>query len=145
MINNLQKILKKNTEIFALFILILISIISTTYFNYSKSKIINNYVNSINNIYFKKTLNHFINNLEPRFSKINHTISTGETFDIILKNYNVDNDEIEIIKKTLSKKIDLNKLDTSQKIKFTLDQSNNKRIQTSQNFKKTLLVETLQG
>ena len=126
MINNLQKILKKNTEIFALFILILISIISTTYFNYSKSKIINNYVNSINNIYFKKTLNHFINNLEPRFSKINHTISTGETFDIILKNYNVDNDEIEIIKKTLSKKIDLNKLDTSQKIKFTLDQSNNK-------------------
>ena len=125
MINSLQKILKKNTEILALFVLILITVVSTTYFNYNKNKIINNYVDSFNNIYFKKTLNHFINNLEPRFSKINHTISPGETFDKILKNYNVNSDEIEIIKKTLSKKVDLNKLNTSQKIKFILDQSNN--------------------
>ena len=125
MINSFQKILKKNTEIVALFILILISVISTTYFNYSKDKIINNYVDSFNNIYFKKTINHFINNLEPRFSKIDHIISPGETFDIILKNYNVDNEEIKIIKETLSKKVNLNKLNTSQKIKFILDQSNN--------------------
>ncbi len=125
MINSFQKILKKNTEIVALFILILISVISTTYFNYSKDKIINNYVDSFNNIYFKKTVNHFINNLEPRFSKIDHIISPGETFDIILKNYNVDNEEIKIIKETLSKKVNLNKLNTSQKIKFILDQSNN--------------------
>ena len=125
MINSLQKILRKNTEILALFILILISVISTTYFNYNKDKIINNYVDSFNNIYFKKTLNHFINNLEPRFNKINHTISPGETFDTILKSYNVNNDEIKIIKETLSKKVNLNKLNTSQKIKFILDQSNN--------------------
>ena len=125
MINTLRKILKKNTEILALFILILITVISTTYFNYNKHKIMNNYVNSLNNIYFKKTLNHFINNLEPRFSKINHNISPGETFDVILKNYNVNNDEIKIIKETLSKKVNLNKLNTSQKIKFILDQSNN--------------------
>ena len=125
MINSLQKIIKKNAEILALFILILITVISTTYFNYSKDKIINNYVDSFNNIYFKKTLNHFINNLEPRFNKINHNISPGETFDVILKNYNVNNDEIKIIKETLSKKVNLNKLNTSQKIKFILDQSNN--------------------
>ena len=125
MINTLRKILKKNTEILALFILILITVISTTYFNYNKHKIMNNYVNSLNNIYFKKTLNHFINNLEPRFNKINHTISPGETFDVILKNYNVSSDEIKIIKETLSKKVNLNKLNTSQKIKFILDQSNN--------------------
>ncbi len=126
MINNFQKILKKNTEILALFILIVVSIISTTYFNYNKNKIINVYVESFNNIYFKKTINHFIDNLEPRFNKINHPISQGETFDIILKKYNVDKDEIKMIKETLSKKVNLNKLNTTQKIKFILDQSNNK-------------------
>ena len=125
MINSLQKILKKNIEIFALFILILISVISTTFFNYNKNKIINNYVDSFNNVFFKKTINHFIDNLEPRFSKINHIISPGETFDIILNNYNIDKSEIKIIKEALSKKVNLNKLNTTQKIKFILDQSNN--------------------
>ena len=126
MINNLQKILKKNTEIIALFILILISVISTSYFNYNKDRIIKNYVETFNNIYFKKTLNHFIDSLEPRFYKVSHNISAGETFDTILKKYNVNKDEIKTIKETLSKKVNLNKLNTSQKIRFILDQSNNK-------------------
>jgi len=125
MINNLQKILKKNTEILALFILILISVISTSYFNFNKDRIIKNYAEASNNIYFKKTLNHFIDNLEPRFNKISHNVSAGETFDTILKKYNVSKDEIKTIKETLSKKVNLNKLNTTQKIRFILDQSNN--------------------
>ena len=125
MINNLQKILKKNTEILALFILILISVISTSYFNFNKDRIIKNYAEAFNNIYFKKTLNHFIDNLEPRFNKISHNVSAGETFDTILKKYNVSKDEIKTIKETLSKKVNLNKLNTTQKIRFILDQSNN--------------------
>ena len=125
MIQNLQKLLKKNTEILALFLLILISIISTTYFNYSKEKVINNYISSINNVYFKKTINHFLNNLEPRYKKIYHNISSGETFNNILEGYNVEEKEIIEIKKILSKKVNLNKLKTDQKIQFTLDQSNN--------------------
>ena len=125
MIQGIQKLLKKNTEILALFFLILISVISTTYFNHSKEKVINNYIISLNNIYFKKTIKHFLDNLEPRYKKIYHNISSGETFDIILNNYDVDEKEISEIKKTLSKKINLNKLNTDQKIQFTLDQSNN--------------------
>ena len=125
MIQNLQKLLKKNTEILALFLLILISIISTTYFNYSKEKVINNYISSINNVYFKKTINHFLNNLEPKYKKIYHNISSGETFNSILEGYNVKEKEINELKKVLSKKVNLNKLKTDQKIQFTLDQSNN--------------------
>ena len=104
MIQNLQKLKNKNTEIFALFILILISIISTTYFNYSKEKVINNYINSINNVYFKKTVNHFLNNLEPRYKKIYHSISPGESFNKILENYSVEEREINEIKKLYLKK-----------------------------------------
>ena len=42
-----------------------------------------------------------------------------------MNNYNIDKSEIKIIKEALSKKVNLNKLNTTQKIKFILDQSNN--------------------
>ena len=75
---------------------------------------------------FKKTANHFLNNLEPKFKKIRHKISVGETFDNILKNYSISKNEINVIKEKISKKININKLNTSQKIYFKVDQSNNK-------------------
>jgi len=116
---------KRNTEIVALGILLIVTIISTTYYNNSKKKIYFNYKNIISNIYLKKTVNHLFDNLEPRFKVINHKVSNGETFDNILGLYSIRGKEIKEIKKKLSNKINLNKLNTNHKIKFTLDQSNN--------------------
>ena len=118
--------IKKNAEIIALSLLLLITIIFTTYYNYSKQKIFNNYKNTINNVYLKKTINHILNNLEPRFKKIEHTVSSGETFDNILENYFVKKDEINIIKKKLMTDVNINKLNTDQKFSFVIDQTNNK-------------------
>ena len=117
--------LKNKNEILALSLLILITVISTTYHNYTKNKITNNYNDIIYNIYFKKTLNYFFNSLEPKYKKINHQIKIGETFDGILESYSVNRDEINKIKKKLSNKININKLNTDQKILFTIDQSKN--------------------
>ena len=125
MIVNLKKIINRYTEIVALTLLLIITIISTTYYNYSKKKIYNNYKNIINNIFLKKTINHIFDNLEPRFKKINHKISAGETFNNILEQYSVNQKEITQIKKQLSKKINLNKLNTNHKIEFTMDQTTN--------------------
>ena len=125
MINKIKFHLKKNTEIVALFLLIIITIISTTYYNYSKKKIYFNYKNTIDNVYLKKTFNHFFDNLEPKFKKINHNVSAGETFNNILEKYSVQKKEISEIKKKLIKKVNLNKLNTNQKIEFTIDQKNN--------------------
>ena len=124
MLNKLKSLIKKNTEIFALCVLVIITIISTNYYNFNKIKIFNEYKNLINNVYLKKTAENIINNLEPKFKKINHQISTGETFDNILIKYSIDNSEIEEIKKILSKNININKLNTSQKIQITIDQKN---------------------
>ena len=84
MLEKIKIKIKKNTEIFALSILIMITVISTTFYNQSKKKIINNYKSTINNVYLKKTLNHFFDNLEPKFKVINHKITSGETFQNIL-------------------------------------------------------------
>ena len=118
-------ILKKNSEILILTLLILIVTIFTLHFNHNKKINNKNYINLINNIYLKKTLNNIFDNLEPKYKKINHKVRSGETFDKILDNYSVNKIEISIIKKKLSRKIDLNKMNVMQNIQFTLDQSNN--------------------
>ena len=125
MINKIKVIVKKNSEIFALSILILVTVISTNYYNFNKNKILKEYKNLINNVYLKKSVDNLFSNLEPKFKKINHRIVEGETFDNILKNYSVKETEIIEIKKRLKKKVNLNKLSTSQRIKFTIDQTNN--------------------
>ena len=117
--------IKNKNELLALGSLLIITIISTTYYNYTKNNIITNYKNTINNVYFKKTTSHFFNSLEPKFKKINHKVTVGETFNSILENHNIDKEEIFEIKQKLSEKVNLNKLNTNQKLYFTIDQSSN--------------------
>ena len=123
----LKKILlKQKVEVKALVFLILLSAFFTTYFNFEKNKKNETLNNLIENIYLKKSLNHIVDNLEPKYEKINHKVKLGETFDKILENYLIDKLEIEKIKKSLQKKININKLNTKQIIQFSLDKSNNK-------------------
>ena len=126
MVKNLKYKFKKNFEIFGLIIVIIITTISTSYYNYNKKLNENTYNNFIDNIYFKKTLNHIVENLDPKYKKIKHKVSSGETFDKILENYEIEKDEIIKIKGSLKKKINLNKLNTKQSILFTIDKTNNK-------------------
>ena len=129
-LNKIQKLIKRNTEIAFLLLLIVITITSTTFYNNKKITISENYKTTINNIYFKKTIDHIFNNLSPRYKSINHKISKGETFDKILNNYSVPVGEINKIKKILNKDYNLNNLKTNLIIKFRIDESNNKKITT---------------
>ena len=112
-------------EIFALTILIIITSIFTIYHNQTKDRINNNYKKMIENFYFKKTVNHFFGKFEPRFKKISHKVREGETFTSILDFYSLDKKEILLIKGKINEKINLNKLNTNQKILFTVDQTDN--------------------
>ena len=116
---------KKNLEIFGLVLLILFTAIITTYFNSTKKENLEIYNNFVDNIYFKKTLTHIVENLEPKYKKIKHKIKSGETFDKILENYQIQKREISIIKNALKKKVNLNKLNTKQIIEFSLDKTTN--------------------
>ena len=124
MLKKIRLNLKKNLEIFSLGLLIVITITFTSYYNYNKKNIFSNYSNLLDNVYFKKSFSQILDNLEPRFKKIEHKIKVGETFDNILEEYLVEKSEIEQIKKELGKKINLNKLNVNQKISFTIDQTN---------------------
>ena len=116
---------KIQKEIFALIILIIISTVFTLYHNFTKKEINNNYKQIIENVYFKKTINHLFDKFEPRFKKITHKIEIGETFDSILQNYSIRKKEIEILKNSLSEKVNLDKLKENQNLYITIDQSEN--------------------
>ena len=126
MLKNFKYKIIKKPQILILIILIFITTISTAFFNYKKDIIEQNNDSFFNNVYLKKTLNHIIDNLEPKYKKFDHKIKSGETFDKILKNYSIDQEEINKIKKNLKKKVNINKLNTKQKIWFSLDQTTNK-------------------
>ena len=127
-LNKLIKLVKKNTEIFLLCLLLIFTIFSTTIFNNKKLETNENYKEVINNIYFQKSLKQIFNNLKPRYKSIDHKISSGETFDKILNNYSIPSNEILDIKKSLSSDYNLSNLKSNLDIKFTIDQSNNKKI-----------------
>ena len=126
--NKIIKIIKKNIEITFLFLLLLITILSTNIYNEKKVFIDENYKNLINNIYFQKSINQIFDNLVPRYKNIDHKISSGETFDKILNNYSIPNEEINQIKKKLNSDYNINNLQPNLEIKITIDQSNNKKI-----------------
>ena len=126
--NKIIKIIKKNIEITFLFLLLLITISSTSIYNEKKVLIDENYKNLINNIYFQKSINQIFDNLVPRYKNIDHKISSGETFDKILNNYSIPNEEINQIKKKLNSDYNINNLRPNLEIKITIDQSNNKKI-----------------
>ena len=126
--NKIKRLIKKNIEITLLFLLLIITIASTKIYNNKKILINENYKDVINNIYFQKSVSQIFDNLKPRYKSIEHKISSGETFDKILNNYSIPNENILEIKKNLNSDFNLNNLKTNLDIKFTIDQSNNKKI-----------------
>ena len=126
MLKKIKSSLLNNLNIFGLILLIIFTIIVATLSDHQKKLSKNQHNNIIDNIYFKKTLNEIVNNLEPRYKKYNHKIKSGETFDKILNSYSINKDEVNAIKQSLSKKVNINKLNTNQKIIIILDKTNNK-------------------
>jgi murein DD-endopeptidase MepM/ murein hydrolase activator NlpD len=126
--NKVIKLIKKNVEITFLLLLLSLTISSTTFYNNYKKLINKNYIDVINNIYFQKSVTQIFNNLTPRYKSVDHKISSGETFDKILNKYSISNEEILEIKKSLNSDYNLSNLKTNLDIKFTIDQSNSKKI-----------------
>ena len=129
-LNKLKNQINKNMEIFFLFLLIIITIISTTFYNSKKIVVNENYKEIINNIYFQKSINHIFDNFSPRYRVIEHKVLQGEAFDKILRNYSIPDNEIVKIKKTLNSSFNLNTLKATSILKFTIDQSDNNNVTT---------------
>ena len=119
----------KYGEFIFLFLLILISIFSTTLYNNSKKKIVNEYQDLFENIYFKRSVKKLFSSAQPRFLGIRHIVKSGESLNSILSNHEISDGEIKIIVEKLRKKTKSKVLFVDMKIDFVLDTENNSIIE----------------
>ena len=118
--------ISKNLEFIFVLILIIISIAITFIYNSSKNYSEKQYINLLNNLYFKKTANNFFNDLSPKYQKIEHTVQKNESINSIFKSNNLPDLEINLILDSLKTNKIKNILKINQKILFTINKSNNK-------------------
>ncbi len=127
-LSRIQRVIKKNLEFTFLIILLIVTIFSVRIYNINKNVVNENYIKLINNTYFQKSIKHVFDNLKPKSVNITHKVSEGETFNKILKNYQIPKDEVQKIINILSKENKVNKLKANQIIKFTIDKTENNKI-----------------
>ena len=127
-LSKLKKLMNKNQELLLLISTTLIVVLLMQAFNFIKEERKKHLFGILNNIYFEKTLENVIKNLDPKYINIEHKIFPGETFNNILIKYQVPLKEINKIKKVLSKKNNINKLKNNLVIKFTVDLTDSGKI-----------------
>ena len=114
--------LTKKIEYILFSLLILITVIFISFHNQKKENNNKKFNDLIDNIYLEKTFNNVFNSFEPRYLKIEHKITKGQSFEGILQNYNISNREINEIIKILKKHVNLNNIKINNYIDLTTDQ-----------------------
>ena len=83
---------------------------------------------AIENIYLKKTINEITKNLKPRYTNINYISKSGDTYENIINNLDIDNAEKKIILSSILKEKSIKILKVNQKFYFKIDNLNNKKV-----------------
>ena len=124
-INPFRFDIKKNFEVFFVLIIILITTIITNLYNESKKIYEKRYISLINNLYFQKTINHIIDEIQPKLEYIEYRVSQNDSLNSIFVENNVSKNEASILEKNLKKNNSFKSLRVGQIIKFTVDRTNN--------------------
>ena len=121
--------IKKNTEVFLLILLLIVSTLIIQIYNSQSKKVDNEYIKVLRNTYFKKTITHIFFNLTPRYEQIDYSVKSGQTLRDILREFSVKDEEIKKIFAVLSKK-ETNTIRSKQILNIVLDNTdkNNKKI-----------------
>ena len=117
--------IKQNFEVFFVLLIILITTIITQLYNESKKNYEKRYITLINNLYFQKSVNHFINEIQPKFEYVEHRVSQNESLNSIFIKNNIPNTEAFLIEKNLKENKSFKNLRVNQLLSFTIDRSNN--------------------
>ena len=115
-------LIRKNTEVFLLILLLVISTLIIQLYKHQSNQIDNEYLKILRNTYFKKTINHVFFNLTPKYEEIDYSVKSGQTLKDILKEFSVKNEEIKKIFSILDKK-DTNRIRSKQILNIVLDNS----------------------
>ena len=100
---------------------------SIQYNNYSKAKKEIEFVKLTKNEYFRQSANFILDNLKSNYLNISHKVKKNENFNQILKNYEIQPKEIEIIQNEISKYSNINKIKIDTQLFLTIQKNKNKK------------------
>ena len=80
-----------------LFLLILITVFVTYFYDLNKKKQISFLQKSFDNVYLQKSINSLTSKLKPRYLTIEYIIQKGDTYESILNNINIPGTEKKIV------------------------------------------------
>ena len=144
---------RSNLEIFFLVILLVISILITQLYNFNSKRVEEEYIKTLNNSYFRKSINYFLSNLNPKYQDIEYQIEPGDSIGKILKKFSVIDDDTKQITGLLSEnKLKRNKIlnlkleNTGKKtkvLKVLIPVSNTRQIEISKDQSKDKFVKNV--
>ena len=126
--SKIQIIIKKyNLHFISLFLIILCISLSNYFTNFKKKQNFD-FQKLLENIYLNKTSTSIIENLDPRYEKIIIKVKSGDNFQKILNQIEIESGEKQKILKEVLKKKSVSNLLKGQKIIFKIDKRKSKKI-----------------
>ena len=119
--NNTLLFIKKHIQITYTFVTLFLCIIIMLLYNYNTKQKKEKIISLSENQYLEKTISHFLNSLDSKYKNIDYEIKNGDTLEKILIKKKIPVDEVDIILKKLSNKININNLKKGLKIKITIN------------------------
>ena len=122
------KKLKEYSIFIWLIIITIIAILSSAIFKQNTADQNIKLKETLDNIYLKKTLVEITKNLQPRYSTINYTSKSGDTYQSIIDSLNISKKEKQIILNSILSNKSLKILNINQKFIFKFDNLLNQKI-----------------
>ena len=119
----------KEYSIFIWLIVVTLSgIFILTIYKNSRNDQLEQIKSSLNNIYLKKTIQEITKNLKPRYTNFIYISKSGDTYESIINNIDIEKDEKKLVLKTILAEKKLKILRINQKFKFKFDNLSNYKI-----------------
>ena len=124
--NNIN--IKDYSIFFWLVIVTIFGILTVTIYSNIKNTEVRQIESSLDNIYLVKTIKQITENLDPRYTTVNYTSKSGDTYESIINNLEISKNEKKLLKNTILDEKSLKVLRINQKFTFKLDHFSKKKL-----------------
>ena len=113
--------LREYSLFFWIILISILGILTSAIYSKNKDDQLEKIESTLENIYLKKILKEITENLEPRFTIINYKTTTGDTYQSIINNLEINKKEKKLLLDTILKNKSLKILKVNQKFIFKFD------------------------
>ncbi len=128
MLRNFKKKVKSFSHFLWFFLLVIISILVTNFYEKNKVYQYENLKKTLNNLYFQKTISNITSVLRNRYVEFEYLVKEGDNFENIINQIKISKKEKELFLETIKKNKETKILRPKQKITFKIDEKDEPKV-----------------